>query len=154
MRRVALLFALAVFVPSLVLAWLAVRSLRDQQFVFERQETLLGQGVADAIANDVLGELGVWQRDFARQIEESLGKGEPADLAPRFDGVLRERWTNAVVGFAVALNGDVLSPSLFGSPDARRFRLDNDLFLCSRESVEVVWNSPKEIGRASCRERV
>ena len=143
MRKLALVFVIAIVVPSLVLAGLALRSLRDQQFVFERQETLLGQGVADAIANDVLGELAAWQREFARQIEESLGKGEPADLAPRFDGVLRERWSNAVVGFAVALDGDVLSPSLFGSPDARRFRLDNDLFLCSRESVEVVWNSPK-----------
>ena len=33
MKKVALVFVLAVFVPSLVLAWLAVRTLRDQQFL-------------------------------------------------------------------------------------------------------------------------
>jgi len=31
MRKVAVVFVLAVLAPSLVLAWLAVRSLRDQQ---------------------------------------------------------------------------------------------------------------------------
>lgn len=143
MRKVAFVFIVAIVAPSLLLGWLAIRSLRDQQLVFERQESLLGQGAADAIANDLLGELAAWQRGFGRQVEEALGKGEPADLAPRFDAVLRERWTNAVVGFVVALDGDVLSPSLFGSADARRFRLENDRFLCSRQSMEVVWNSPK-----------
>ena len=143
MRKVALVFLLAIVAPSLALAWLALRSLRDQQFVLERQEMLLGQGVADTIANDLLGQLTALQRDFARQVEESLGKGEPSDLAPRFDDLLRGRWTNAVVGFAVALDGNMLCPSLPGSTDARRFRLDNDQFLCSKESVEVVWNSPK-----------
>ena len=36
MKKVALVFVLAVFVPSLALAWLAVRSMRDQQFILER----------------------------------------------------------------------------------------------------------------------
>ena len=52
MKKVALVFVLAVFVPSLVLAWLAVRSLRDQQFVLERQRSLLCQGVADSVAKE------------------------------------------------------------------------------------------------------
>ena len=38
MRKVAVIFVIAVFVPCLVLAWLAVRSLRDQQFLVERQQ--------------------------------------------------------------------------------------------------------------------
>ena len=53
MRKVALVFVLAVFVPSLVLAWLAVRSLRDQQFVLERQQSLLYQGVTDSLAKEI-----------------------------------------------------------------------------------------------------
>lgn len=48
MKKVALLYIPAVFVPSLILAWLAVRSLRDQQFLLERQHSLLRQAVADA----------------------------------------------------------------------------------------------------------
>ena len=31
MRKIALVFVTAVFVPSLLLAWLALRSLRDQE---------------------------------------------------------------------------------------------------------------------------
>ena len=41
MKKVALVFVVAVLLPSLVLAWLAVRSLRDQQFLLERQQSLL-----------------------------------------------------------------------------------------------------------------
>ena len=42
MKKIALVFVLAVFAPSLVLAWLAVRSLRDQQLVLERQQRKVG----------------------------------------------------------------------------------------------------------------
>src|SRR6266540_859985 len=98
MKKVALLFGLAVFVPSLVLACLAVRSLRDQQFVLERQRSLLYQGVADSLAD---------------------------------------------IGFVVSLDGQVYCPDLFERAEARRFRLENDKFLCSRETVAVYWNSPK-----------
>ena len=40
MKKVAIVFVVAVLVLSLVLAWLAVRSLRDQQFLLERQQSL------------------------------------------------------------------------------------------------------------------
>ena len=53
MKKVALVFLLAVFVPSLVLAWLAIRSLRDQQLVLERQQSLLYQGVTDSFTKDI-----------------------------------------------------------------------------------------------------
>ena len=49
MRKVASVFVLAVFVPSLALAWLAVRSLRDQQFVLKNKQALLYQTVADSL---------------------------------------------------------------------------------------------------------
>ena len=58
MRKVALAFVLAVIVPSLVLAWLAVRSLRDQQFLIERQQALLDQRVTDSVAQNISDFLG------------------------------------------------------------------------------------------------
>src|SRR6266545_4636527 len=143
MKRVALVFVLAVFVPSLVLAWLAVRSLRDQQFVLERQQSLLSQGVADAAAKEASGQLAEQQHEFARQIEALLADSKPMDIAGSFDERLRRGWPLAEVGFTVSLDGQIYSPNLFGGADARRFRLENDKFLCSRESVEVYWNSPK-----------
>jgi signal transduction histidine kinase len=143
MKKIALVFVLAVFVPSLVLAWLAVRSLRDQQFVLERQQSLLYQGVADSVAKEAANLLAEHQREFARKVEALLADNKPIDIAATFDERLRKDWSLADVGFTVTLEGQVFSPNLFDRPEARRFRLDNDKFLCSRESVEVYWNSPK-----------
>jgi signal transduction histidine kinase len=132
-----------VFVPSLVLAWLAIRSVRDQQIVVERQQSLLYQGVADALAKEGQNFLAGTQRDFAQQVEALLAESKPLDVANRFDEQLRQNWPLAEVGFVVSLDGQVISPSLFGRAEARRFRLENDRFLCNRETVEVYWNSPK-----------
>ena len=77
MKKVALVFVLAVFVPSLVLAWLAVRSLRDQQFILERQQSLLYQGVADAKAKEVQDALAEYQHSFVGQVAEPAGQARP-----------------------------------------------------------------------------
>ena len=65
MKKVALVFLLAVLAPSLVLAWLAVRSLRYQQVVLERQQTLLYQAVVDRAAKAVAEKLTAVQRTWA-----------------------------------------------------------------------------------------
>src|SRR6266487_3331328 len=143
MKKVALVFVLAVFVPSLALAWLAMRSLRDQQIVLERQRSLLYQGVADSVAKEAANLLAEHQREFARQVEALLADNKPIDIAGSFDQRLRKGWSLADVGFAVSLDGQFLSPDVFDRTEAWRFRLDNSKFLCNRESVEVYWNSPK-----------
>lgn len=143
MKRVALLFVLAVFVPSLVLAWLSVRSLRDQQFVLERQQSLLLQGLADRLARDAEAYLDERQREFVAQVEALLAESTPADLSRSFDDALRKTWPLADVGFVVTLSGNLLSPSPFGRPDARNFCIANSAFLGNREAVEVYWNTPK-----------
>lgn len=142
-RKVALIFLTAVLAPSLVLAWLAIRSLKDQQIVAERQRTLLYDGVAQGLVKDILDEFAEIQRDFGRQVEALLAKQAPIDAAYAFDTRLLESWPLAEVGFAVSLEGSVYSPSLLGRSEARRFRLENDKFLSNRESVEFYWNSPK-----------
>src|SRR5438034_8341763 len=143
MKKVAMVFVLAVFVPSLVLAWLAVRSLRDQQFVLERQRSLLYQGVADSVAKEAANLLAEHQREFARQVEALLADNKPIDIAGSFDERLRKDWSLADVGFAVSFDGQFFSPNVFDRTEAWRFRLDNNKFLCNRESVEVYWNNPK-----------
>jgi len=143
MRKVALVFLLAVFVPSLVLAWLAVRSLRDQHLVLERQQALLYQQVAEALAKDVVGEIEQQRREFANQVEALLATAKPRQLAPGIHDTLRHTWPLTEVGFAVSLDGQVLAPSLFEGPDCRTFRLENDLFLTSRETAQVYWQGQK-----------
>src|SRR5688572_12235793 len=143
MRKVALVFVLAVFVPSLVLAWLAVRSLRDQHLALERQQTLLYQQVADGLAKDVVANIEQQRREFGSQIESLLAKAKPRQLAGAIHDTLRQKWPLTEVGFAVSLDGQVLAPSLFDGADCRTFRLENDLFLTSRETAEVYWQGQK-----------
>jgi signal transduction histidine kinase len=143
MRKAAFVFILAVMTPSLVLAWLAVRSLRDQQLVLERQQSLLCQGLADAVAKTCDDRLGAQKRDFGLRVESVLAAHPAENVATEFDDLIRQAWPMANVGFAVSLEGTVYSPSLFGRADSRRFRLQNDRFLCSREAVEVFYSTPK-----------
>src|SRR5215213_10763131 len=143
MRKVALVFVLAVFAPSLVLAWLAVRSARDQQIVVAQQQTLLYQGVADAVAKSVVDFVGEKQHEFAQIVETLRRDHSSSDLSAHFDSLLVRSFPSAEVGFTVSADGNVLSPSLFDRPEARQFRLNNDRFLGSCESVAVYWNSPK-----------
>lgn len=140
MKKVALVFVLAVFVPSLVLAWLAVRTLRDQQFLLERQQSLLYQGIADAQAKAVQDALAEDQRGFGAEVAALAGKGNPRDVATSFDDLLRRDWALAQVGFTVTLAGDILAPSPYGRAEARKFYTDNGRFLASRETVEVYSN--------------
>ena len=144
MKKVALVFVLAVFLPSLVLAWLAVRSLRDQQFALERQQSLLYQGVADALARDADNQLANVQREFGQQVESVLAGHRPSELATTFDGRVRTNWPLAEVGFVVTLDGRLVCPPLFTSdPAAQTFVSCNTKFLCSSESAQVYWNATK-----------
>jgi len=140
MKKVALVFVLAVFVPSLVLAWLAVRSLRDQQLVLERQQSLLYQGVTDSFAKDINDYLAEQQSEFNAQVEGLLAGADARASAASFDERLRKSWRLAEVGFCVTLSGNFLCLSPTSSPEARTFCVDNGGFLGNRESVEVYWN--------------
>ena len=140
MKKVALVFVLAVIIPSLVLAWLAVRSLRDQQFLLERQQSLLYQGVADSLAKTVLDALAEDQRLFTAKVIELLRDRNPQDIASTFDAQLRKDWPLAHVGFVVTQGGDFLCPKPTDRPEASLFCAANGRFLANRESVEVYWN--------------
>ena len=143
MKKVALVFVTAVFVPSLVLAWLALRSLRDQQFLIERQQAASWQGLAGGLARQVNGTLTEQRREFSHRVDELIGERNVYDVIGQFDASLRQSWPMAEVGFVVSLEGEgkVLSPSLYSDAQARSFRLENDRFLCNKEAVEVNWPS-------------
>ena len=136
-EKVALVFVLAVLVPSLLLAWLAVRSLRDQQFLLERQQSLLDQHATDTLAQNISGYLAQQQQEFSAQVESLAAAGDAQTLATKFDDQLRQRWPLADVGFCVTAAGKILSPSPNARPAAQMFRLDNSGFLGNREPVEV-----------------
>jgi signal transduction histidine kinase len=143
MRKVALVFVLAVLAPSLVLAWLAVRSLRDQQFLLERQQSLLYQGVADTKAKGLQDALAEYQQSFTVAVNGLLRDRTPAETGPAFDELLRKEWQLADVGFVVKLSGGIVSPLPNARNEARTFLADNGRFLANREAADVYWN-PKQ----------
>lgn len=142
------MFVLAVLVPSMVLAWLAVRSLRDQQFLLERQQSLLCQGVADGLAKDVQDTLSEQQHVFLTKVSALLESKTPMQAAADFDTALRNEWSLARIGFVVTLAGGILSPAAEESVEARKFLEDNSRFLANRESVEVYFNSKQTLANA------
>ena len=111
MKKVGLVFAVAVFVPSLVLAWLAVRSLRDQQFVLERQQSLLFQGVTDSLAKQAADSLDLRQSKFGAMVEEMYSQPPAGSVTKSFDTQLRAKWSVVEVGFVVTLSGNIVCPS-------------------------------------------
>ena len=137
MKKVALVFGVAVLLPSLVLAWLAVRSLRDQQFLLERQQSLLCQHVTDTLAQNISDYLAQRQQEFSAQVESLLAGRDARTAAVRFDSELRQRWPLADVGFCVTVSGQILSPAPNARGEARTFYSDNGGFLGNREAVEV-----------------
>src|SRR5437016_5053832 len=147
MKKVALLFLLAVLVPSLVLAWLAVRSLRDQQFLLEKQQSLLYQAAADSLARQVTDALSEYQRTFTAEAVALLRGESPQSLARNFDDILRKDWPLAQVGFVVTLSGNILCPPPQGRQEAQSFLSCNSRFLANRESAEVYWN-PKLVSNS------
>jgi signal transduction histidine kinase len=137
MKKVALVFVLAVLLPSLVLAWLAVRSLRDQQFLLERQQSLLDQRVTDSLAQNISDYLAQRQQEFGAQVENLAAGKDALEVAAQFDSQIRRSWPLAEVGFCVTLSGKILSPSQNARSEARTFYSDNSGWLGNRESAEV-----------------
>jgi signal transduction histidine kinase len=138
MLRSAWIFLAAILLPSLVLAWLAVRSARDQQVVLEHQQAVISQDITDAMAGNVRGQIDGVRSEFVQITQDLLTKSaSPRDLASDFDRTLRGQWQPAEVGFAVDLRGDIFSPSPAGGRAAQTFREENDRFLSNRENVEV-----------------
>lgn len=144
MKRVALLFVIAVVVPSLGLGWLAMRSLRDQQFVLERQQWLLYQGVADGVARQTQEFLDEHLRSFGLEIERLLLRREPLEIARTLDQQLAKNWPLAEVGFAVTTDGQWYSPVMATRPEVRDFVTTQSRFLGNLEPAEVYWNVGKQ----------
>jgi signal transduction histidine kinase len=133
MRKFALIFVLAVFLPSVVLGWLALDSLRNQEFVFERQQEMLLQGTSDTLAERVRRFLGEKLNDFGNQVDQLASR---ADVGA-FDDRIRAIWPAATVGFVVTLEGKLVAPSAKGDATAERFLEANRRFLTNAESAEV-----------------
>jgi signal transduction histidine kinase len=140
MKKVALVFVIAVLLPSLVLAWLALRSLRDQQFLLERQQLILCQNVTDGLAQNIGTLLSQRQQEFSAQVENLAAHRDARAVAASFDRDIRAAWPLAEVGFCVTRSGEILSPSVSTRSRTQNWYQNNGNFFGNRESAEVYGN--------------
>ncbi|HUB68552.1 MAG TPA: HAMP domain-containing sensor histidine kinase [Candidatus Methylacidiphilales bacterium] len=138
MPRSASIFLAAILLPSLVLAWMAVRSARDQQVLLAHEQATISQDITDTMAGNVRAQIDNVRSEFVQITQDLLTQSAtPRDLAVNFDQTLRDQWHPAEVGFAVDLRGDIFSPSPASGPAAQTFREENDRFLSNHENAEV-----------------
>lgn len=148
MRRSAWIFLAAILLPSLVLAWMAVRSARDQQVILEHQQAIICQDVTDALAKQIQDQVDKSRLAFMQATDQLLRQNSSAPaLAANFNQRLQRTWSRAEVGFAVDLRGVIYSPTLREGAVAKIFRNENDRFLSNRENVEVFANAPPKMGK-------
>ena len=141
MKKVALVFVVAVFLPSLVLAWLAVRSLRDQQLVLEHQQSFSAKASPSLSPNRSKRPLPINNTSSGAKVEEMLAHTTAFEVAASFDERLRTNWPMASVGFVVTIGGQLLAPSVRDRLEAENFVLANGGFLSNTMSAEVYWNA-------------
>jgi hypothetical protein len=144
MKKVYVLFIVAVLSPSLILAWLAARSMRDQQVLIERQRALLFQTICDRKANDLQQYLLTCQHEFSEKVSSLLPGVDAVETAKSFDDMVRKYWPLAEVGFVVTTTGQILSPRVYGRAEARDFLAQNSRFLANTQPAEV-YLSPKRL---------
>src|SRR5258708_27857957 len=103
----------------MVLAWLAVRSARDQQVILDHQQAIISQDITDALAKKIQDQLDSSKADFIQTTQRLLTQSpSPQELAGNFNPRLKRAWSLAEVGFAVDLNGVIHSPRATQGPVA------------------------------------
>jgi signal transduction histidine kinase len=146
-RKLVFIFVAAVLLPSLILAWLAAASLRDQQFVLERQQPLLHQSTVDAVATELNTWLDDRQHELGEWVETFAASNRTESAAAGFDDWLRQRWTYADAGFAVSLaDNRLLSPQAGAKLKAQEFVAQNSLFLMNQQSENAFTQSRGKVG--------
>ncbi|MDF1741013.1 MAG: HAMP domain-containing sensor histidine kinase [Verrucomicrobiales bacterium] len=143
MKRIALVFLVAILLPALLLAGLAVRSLRDQELVVNSQRIQLHQTSCDAMVTSVnlfMDDV----RGFYGEVLDDLVVRSAEGVLTNYDQLLREEWSQAAGGAVVSDAGEIRSPSRDDSEWASRFLDNHGGFLTSQRVVEV-YQAPKRI---------
>lgn len=133
MRRIALVFLVAVFAPSLGLGFLALRTAGEQRGILERQAAELYQNDTDALAAAIRAAVLERQRAFAARVRERLSTTPPAQLAPDFARALGDP---AGAAFVVTPAGDVPAPADPDQEDAA-LRRETREFVRNRAPAEL-----------------
>jgi len=144
MKRIALVFILSILLPSVLLAVLAVRSLRDQELVVSSQRTQLYQTNCDGLSDRINLFMNDVRVFYGQLVDELVGQEENG-LVEDFDDLLRSRWSQAAAAAVVTDEGVILSPLAAPGSRGEAFLRDHADFLTNRRVVEV-YQAPRLLG--------
>ena len=150
MKKSIWIFLLAVLLPSVLLGWLALRSAEEQQIILERRTAELYQKETDAVAEAARTLVDDERRAFAAALSQLLATEAPAQLARDFASRLAAAWPRQAVGFALAPDGQLLSPSPQGSRknvEWQTFLTGNSGFLSNVAPAQVYSVAPEDLNR-------
>ena len=135
MRKMAAVFVVAVLAPTLILAWLAMGSLRDQEIVANSQRAILLQRSSDALAAD-LNTFMDDVRVFFHQLLDDLMEEKGAEiLSSRFDQIAPQLWQQCSAASVVTDQGQILCPTPASTdPRARVFLKRHAPFLLNQSN--------------------
>ena len=109
MKRIAVVFLLSILLPAILLAVIAVRSLRDQELVVTSQRTQLYQTNCDGLSDRINLFMNDVRFFHGQLVDELVGQGD-GELVENFDDILRSRWSQAAAAAVVSDEGVILSP--------------------------------------------
>ncbi|MDF1826248.1 MAG: HAMP domain-containing sensor histidine kinase [Verrucomicrobiales bacterium] len=153
MKRIALVFFLAILLPSILLAVLAIRSVRDQSLIANSQRVLFYESTCESVAAEInlfMDEV----RIFHGQMIGELARRRSSELVESFDRLITDSWSQASVGAVVTSGGVIISPQPGTTALADGFLENHRDFLVNGKTVEVyqapaVLNSEVSIVEAS-----
>ena len=134
MKKSIWIFFLAVLLPSVVLGWLALRSAEEQQIILERRTAELYQSETEQAAAVVRALIDEERRAFNEAVRRLLAKAAPEAVAADFASALGEAWPRSAIGFAIAADGRLCSPTpqrAQANRDWQQFLAANSAFLAN-----------------------
>jgi len=158
LKKLALVFVLAILAPALLLGVLALRTASRQRMIMQQQEVELRQKETDELAEKVRALLADQQRSFLNAVDRLRDRVGLEEMEQDFSTTLPAEWDRDCIGFAVDENGVVISPRRGASSDAttRDFLRDNGPFLGNQAAAEVYQPNTQAIpeGSANLTKRV
>ncbi len=140
MKKSVLIFLAAVLLPSAVLGWLALRNAQEQQIILERRTAELYQSETENAAVAVRALIDDERRAFAEAVRTLIAARPAAEVAKSFTASLADAWPRKSVGFSIAADGRILSPTTAaaaGHADWQRFLWDHGPFVSNKMVVSV-----------------
>jgi len=139
-KRSALIFFAAIFLPSLVLGWLALRTAGGQRVLIERQAADLHQAETDAIASTVRAAIEEKQRAFVEIIRTLVARHGASALAENYASRLSVAWPDGGIPFAISPQGMLAWPTTSAARQDRNqqeFLVNNGAFLSNKAEAEI-----------------